>query len=296
MNPTLSARLRDWRQDPYWRVHPPAPWCVPLEPATALLHLGWSPAPMEPPTAAPQPAVGPSEERPPAPGPDLDSAPVQASSEGGGDMGCAVVAGGTVARLSLPEGDGLERQAEPLRPLRQAPGALAVALQAAGLLAAELRSDEGTAVEPTTLERGADERTATALIAAPWAADGPPAVGRSLEGPAVVISAPRTATVVRLALVQAAGESPRSPAEGQPRSAPARPARPARPAPPLQPLIALLLLVLISLLEGWAALRLLVGQIRAIWWAPAPEDPAGQRPLRPVVAAGPVVGLAGETG
>jgi hypothetical protein len=38
MNPTLSARLRSWRQDRYWRTHPSAPWPVPVEPATALLH------------------------------------------------------------------------------------------------------------------------------------------------------------------------------------------------------------------------------------------------------------------
>ncbi|MFZ0408536.1 MAG: hypothetical protein WAM11_10570, partial [Cyanobium sp.] len=50
MNPTLSTRLRDWRQDPYWRMHPPAPWPVPQEPATALLHQAPSaaaPAPQD---------------------------------------------------------------------------------------------------------------------------------------------------------------------------------------------------------------------------------------------------------
>ena len=29
MNPTLSARLRRWRQDRYWRTHPSAPWPMP---------------------------------------------------------------------------------------------------------------------------------------------------------------------------------------------------------------------------------------------------------------------------
>ena len=55
MNPTLSARLRDWQRDPYWRVHPPAPWLVAVEPATALRHQGSVPADSQ--AAATEPAV-----------------------------------------------------------------------------------------------------------------------------------------------------------------------------------------------------------------------------------------------
>lgn len=89
------------------------------------------------------------------------------------------------------------------------------------------------------------------------------------------MAAPRTATVVRLDLAPAATEQPRTPAAGQPQLATAHPPR---------PLIGLLVLTLISLLEGWASLRLLFHQIRAIWWASAPADPAGQRPLRPTLS------------
>ncbi len=55
MNPTLSARLRDWQRDPYWRVHPAAPWLVAVDPATALLHQGSVPADSQ--AAGTEPAV-----------------------------------------------------------------------------------------------------------------------------------------------------------------------------------------------------------------------------------------------
>ncbi len=233
MNPTLSTRLRGWQQSPYWRVHPPAPWTVPVEPATALLHLPAVPAP----TGA--------------------------------------------ARSDEPLSDVPLSDEQP--PVNQAAG-LPAAVWSAVVLSA--------AVSPA----------AVAPAAVALAAIGLPVAAERAVGARVVV---RTAAV--LAVAPAAPVPPEQPPRAQPQQGQS-PARLARNSPrpsaaggpqssvtsQLSPLIAVLILALVTLLEGWRAIRLLSGQIRAIWVAPA----AGVRVhtgLFPPAVAVPV-GVAGPAG
>lgn len=49
VNPTLAARLKRQHQLTYWRTHPPAPFAVPTDPPTALLHQPiWAPSQSSP--------------------------------------------------------------------------------------------------------------------------------------------------------------------------------------------------------------------------------------------------------
>lgn len=213
MNPTLSTRLRGWQQSPYWRVHPPAPWAVPLEPATALLHLPAVPAPT---------------------GAALSGAALSdvASSDAPAEVALAAVAPAEVALA-------------------------AVDLPVAGERAV------GASVVV---------RTAAVLAVAPAAAVPP-------QPP------PRAQPPQRQSPARLARNSPRPSAAGDTRS---------RVTSQLSPLIAVLILALVTLLEGWRAIRLLSGQIRAIWVAPA----AGVRVhtgLFPPAVAVPV-GVAGPAG
>jgi hypothetical protein len=217
MNPTLSTRLRGWQQSPYWRVHPPAPWAVPLEPATALLHLPAVPAPT---------------------GAALSGAALSdvASSDAPAAVALAAVAPAEVALA-------------------------AVDLPVAGERAV------GASVVATVVVR-----TAAVLAVAPAAAVAP-------QPP------PRAQPPQRQSPARLARNSPRPSAAGDTRS---------RVTSQLSPLIAVLILALVTLLEGWRAIRLLSGQIRAIWVAPA----AGVRVhtgLFPPAVAVPV-GVAGPAG
>ena len=217
MNPTLSTRLRGWQQSPYWRVHPPAPWAVPLEPATALLHLPAVPAPT---------------------GAALSGAALSdvASSDAPAEVALAAVAPAEVALAAVDLPVAGER----------AVGASVVATVVVG--------------------------TAAVLAVAPAAAVPP-------QPP------PRAQPPQRQSPARLARNSPRPSAAGDTRS---------RVTSQLSPLIAVLILALVTLLEGWRAIRLLSGQIRAIWVAPA----AGVRVhtgLFPPAVAVPV-GVAGPAG
>ena len=212
MNPTLSTRLRGWQQSPYWRVHPPAPWAVPLEPATALLHLPAVPAP----TGAALPGAALSD---------------VASSDAPAAVALAAVA---PAAVDLPVAG------------ERAVGASVVATVVVG--------------------------TAAVLAVAPAA-------------PVAPQPPPRAQPPQRQSPARLARNSPRPSAAGDTRS---------RVTSQLSPLIAVLILALVTLLEGWRAIRLLSGQIRAIWVAPA----AGVRVhtgLFPPAVAVPV-GVAGPAG
>jgi hypothetical protein len=217
MNPTLSTRLRGWQQSPYWRVHPPAPWAVPLEPATALLHLPAVPAP----TGAALPGAALSD---------------VASSDAPAAVALAAVAPAEVALAAVDLPVAGER----------AVGASVVATVVVG--------------------------TAAVLAVAPAA-------------PVAPQPPPRAQPPQRQSPARLARNSPRPSAAGDTRS---------RVTSQLSPLIAVLILALVTLLEGWRAIRLLSGQIRAIWVAPA----AGVRVhtgLFPPAVAVPV-GVAGPAG
>lgn len=182
MNPTLSTRLRGWQQSRYWRVHPPAPWAVPVEPATALLHLPAVPAPT-----------------------------------------------GALAAVGLPVA------------AEQAVGANAVVLTAAVLAVAQ--------AEPGRPE--------------------PPARAQPKQG-----------------------QSPANLDRNSPRPCAAGIARSSATSQ-LSTLIGVVILAVVTLLEGWRAIRLLIGQIRAIWVAPAAGVRGRCGPFQPAVAvpvavAGPV--------
>ena len=212
MNPTLSTRLRGWQQSPYWRVHPPAPWAVPLEPATALLHLPAVPAPTG-----------------------------------------AALSGAALSDVASSD----------------APAAVALAAVAPAAVDLPVAGERavGASVVATVVVR-----TAAVLAVAPAAAVAP-------QPP------PRAQPPQRQSPARLARNSPRPSAAGDTRS---------RVTSQLSPLIAVLILALVTLLEGWRAIRLLSGQIRAIWVAPA----AGVRVhtgLFPPAVAVPV-GVAGPAG
>ena len=213
MNPTLSTRLRGWQQSPYWRVHPPAPWAVPLEPATALLHLPAVPAPT---------------------GAALSGAALSdvASSDAPAEVALAAVA---PAAVDLPVA-----------------GERAV----------------GASVVATIVVQ-----TAAVLAVAPAAAVAP-------QPP------PRAQPPQRQSPARLARNSPRPSAAGDTRS---------RDTSQLSPLIAVLILALVTLLEGWRAIRLLSGQIRAIWVAPAAGGGRLHTGSFPPAVAVPV-GVAGPAG
>ncbi len=269
MNPTLSARLRRWQQSPYWRVHPPAPWAVPLEPATALLHLPAAPAPAGLPPADSLPAGSEAADSPAvvslaacAPTANalaaVSSAAVGLAAEALPALGAPPSAAEPVVGATA-----VERTAVVLATGAQETGAHETGAQAAAVQATALQATEvhATVAQATVLL--VEHPGPPVLLAAPVAAP-------SLQANAAAATFHRTHP-----WPVAAGAS--------------------RLSPPSQhsPLIGLLILALVTLLEGWRAIRLLIRQIHAIWVAPAAGGGRvrdGQ--LRPAVAV-PVGGGGG---
>ncbi len=255
MNPTLSARLRDWQRDPYWRVHPPAPWLVPVEPATALLHQSSMPADSQ--AAGMEPTC-----------------PHSAGSQAAHAQpaGCLLAASPTAASstTAAPSADFTPTDDQPDRWQTAVPR-------------------EAPPCRDAAVSGDVDAAPAPSHAGGSWAADSTPADWQAVINPGAVSRdiaahpANRLATVAAKAAT-AAGETssvglavhdPVQAAAGQPQAA---------QAPLLRLLIGMLIVGLVSLMEGWLALRRLVEQIRAIWWAPTTAERAPAPQLRPGVA------------
>ena len=176
-----------------------------------------------------------------------------------------------------------------------------VSLAEAPLVEAPL-SDGQLSAEPLPANQAAGLPAAVSPAAGELAAVGPAAAAERAVGVTVVV---RTAAV--LAVAQAASVLPEPPARAQPKQgqSPAILARNSlrpvaagvprsRVTSQFSPLIGVLILALVIVLEGGRAIRLLLGQIRAIWVAPAAGVRVHTGLLPPAVAV--PVGVAGPAG
>ena len=266
MNPTLSARLRDWQRDPYWRVHPPAPWLVPVEAATALLHQGSVPADSQ--AADTEPAV------PHLAGSRTAGSQTEKAQPAGFQLAVAAPAG-TPSADGPPTDDQLTRW--------QAMADQSVVDQEVVLREAPLSWGAALPRE-TALSADIEAAPARSQAGAAWPADAAPADRQAALNPGAVTTddvADRLGTTSSLALAV-----PRR--SGQAAMSTIQTAQ----VNQLRQLIGVLIFALVNLMEGWQAMRQLFRQIRAIWWTPTTAERAATLQLQPGVPV--AIGICGE--
>ena len=268
MNPTLSARLRDWQRDPYWRAHPPAPWLVPVEPATALLHQSSMPAVAH--TAGIDPTV-----------PQTAGSRTEQTQQADFQLAASATAvspnaDGSSAddQLSRCQAMTDQRVVDQEVALREAPlsrGATRSADVEAAPADRQARQHHG-AVSRDIDALGTNWRATVA-----WKAGLEPDAERTTAGfeAAELLDGAVTTDEVPNGSGQAAMSTIQSVQLHQ-----------------LRQLIGVLIFGLVSLMEGWQAMRQLFQQIRAIWWAPTTAERAAALQLQPGIPV--AIGVCGE--